>query len=191
MILLLLALQQEGPTSSQNKKKHSKPPPAPFCSTFPECCSGNAVSNGSHASNQESSGGGAWRWVCRGSGCFFQIKPTQALQLKFKEHLSMDPKDAAKLFTAANHIEAEHHINTVEAFLTGRKAATCERHGKGCLGDILCDNTQVDMFMAGPPCQPFSCQRTDRYSTRWLQPIIIFIESADLRENRSQNTASH
>ena len=99
----------------------------------------------------------------------------RALQLKYIELLSAEPKKSAKVFTEQNNLKPAHHINHIEDLFAGHNAE-CTLHGKGCLSEVLSDKHKVDLYLSGPPCQPFSAQRSDRYSTRSV-PVRALLAS--------------
>ena len=91
---------------------------------------------------------------------------SQAMQLPYVEILSMDPKEPALKFVAQNGLKAKHHVKMVQDVNDGKPH--CEYHNRrGCLDDVLAGEKVIDLYLTGPPCQPFSQQRSLRYQTRW------------------------
>ena len=77
--------------------------------------------------------------------------------------MAIDPKRSAQKALMAN-TSCAHVFGTLSDVLAAKKDETkcyCFRHGQEC--DI--PKTCGDIFTAGFPCQPFSSQRSGRYSS--------------------------
>ena len=84
--------------------------------------------------------------------------------LTFNEVMSIDPKRIAKQY-AFSHAPPRHHFNFLAQVLGVPPGAEChcEVHGHSCCTPA---KGSVQMMVAGPPCSPFSSQRTDRFASK-------------------------
>ena len=90
--------------------------------------------------------------------CFF----CQALNISFREVLACEPKTVCRTFVENNELTPEHLISDVAEITDG--SHHCLLHNTGsCVHKAICE-VRPDVFLAGPPCQPWSSQRCGRYS---------------------------
>ena len=82
----------------------------------------------------------------------------------------MDCKKAAKQFTELVGCQAKHHLNYVTdgvaACLFGGVSQACTLHqGTACdlFPKSISPDGRPDVIIAGPPCAPYSAQRSGRF----------------------------
>jgi site-specific DNA-cytosine methylase len=90
----------------------------------------------------------------------------EAIRVKTTMMYSSDPKKAAISFCAAN-LRAEHHFLSLTD--STKAKAFCEVHGGECQNNP----GDIDMFIAGFPCAPYSRMRAKRSSTGFHCNVVI------------------
>ncbi len=89
----------------------------------------------------------------------------EALDMRFIPIYSVDPKPASFSFCSSNKLHGGHFLNTLQEATAGM--GQCHVHGGTCTlnGEERFD---LDCFLAGFPCQPFSRMRIGDRPRIWF-----------------------
>ena len=86
---------------------------------------------------------------------------TKLCGIPYEERITVDHKVASIRFLRSNGASC-HHFRELSDLV--EKQAWCEWHGQRC---EVTDAHVCDILVTGPPCTPYSSQRSTRGETRW------------------------